>query len=375
MFKTPSTMFNHAGGTLELGTYAPGDEHAIIECMRACFGVAPPLERWRHLNLAGPGGASTIILARVDGAVVSHMALLPRRIRAFGGEDIAGHSVDTMTHPVWQRRGLMRSLAEHSIREAHARGFIVTYGVANEQALHGVLAYERRTPLGPFPVLVRPVRALRAGWRAVRARLRGPASSSNDDATVQCAAAGPAPDPRGRDYLTRVAPQWTLPRFDPRHTALFNDVEHLPPVAVVRDAAHFAWRYPSTPESPYWQRDIVDASGIAATAIVRIAALAGVRLIFVMDWHWRRGAADAARELMRDIIRLAARADVDGVAALAAQRTIHRAALRHLGFLPVPEFAFPRAPRLSVRPERHDDLARWVDPAHWYYTWGDGLLL
>jgi GNAT superfamily N-acetyltransferase len=364
-----------AGGATELVTYTPGDEGAIIECMHACFGVAPRLESWRHLNLAGPGGPSTIILARVDGTVVSHMALLPRRIRAFGAEDIAGHSIDTMTHPAWRRRGLMRCLAERSIREAHARGFMVTYGVANEQSLRGILAYERRTPLGPFPVLVRPVRVLRAGWRAVRARLQGAAAAASDDATVECAAAGPAPDPRGRDYLARAVPHWTSPRFDPRHTTLFQDAEHLPPVVVIRDAAHLAWRYPSTPGSPYWQRDIVDASGIAATAVVRVAALAGVRLVLVMDWHWRHGAADAARELMRDVIRFAEYADVDGVAALAAHGTAHRVVLRRQGFLPVPEFAFPRTPRLSVRPERHDDVARWVDPTHWYYTWGDGLLL
>jgi GNAT superfamily N-acetyltransferase len=366
-------MVSPSADAPDIVTYTPGDEAAIIDCMRACFGVAPPLAAWRHLNLEGPGGPSSIILARVQGTVVSHMAILPRRVRAFGGEDIAGHSVDTMTHPQWQRRGLMRALAERSIRESRARGFIVTYGVANEHSLRGVLVYEQRTPLGPFPVLVRPVRLLRAGWRLLQARLFG--AGAPDDSMVECAAAGPAHDPSGRDALGRAVPQWAAPRFDQRHTALFQDVEDLPPIAVLRDEAHLRWRYPATDDSPYWHRDVVDARGIAATAVLRIATLGGVRLAFVMDWHWRRGAVDAARQLMRDVIDFAAHADVDGVAALAAHRTEHRRLFRRFGFLPVPEFAFPRAPRLSVRPERHDDVARWVDPAHWYYTWGDGLLL
>jgi GNAT superfamily N-acetyltransferase len=357
----------------DIVTYAPGDEAAIIECMRACFGVAPPLAAWRHLNLEGPAGPSVIILARAERAVVSHMALLPRRMRAFGREDVAGHSVDTMTHPQWQRRGLMKALAEHSIREARAHGFGVTYGVANEHSLRGVLAYEQRTPLGPFPVLVRPVRLLRAGWRVLQARLLG--SHANDDSMVECASAGPSPDPRGRDTLARAVPTWSVPRFDRRHTALFDEVEHLPPISVVRDEAHLRWRYPDGDASPYWHRDVEDAQGVAATAVVRVAALGGVRLLFVMDWHWRRGALDAGRRLMDDVIDFARRADVDGVAALAAHRTEHRRLFRRSGFLAVPELAFPRAPRLSVRPERHDDVARWVDPTHWYYTWGDGLLL
>ncbi len=366
-------MITDRAGAADIATYASGDEDAIIACMRACFGVAPPLSAWRHLNIEGPGGPSLILLARVDGVVVSHMALLPRRIRAFGGEDVAGHSLDTMTHPEWQRRGLMRALAERSIREARARGFIVTYSVANQQSLRGMVAYEQRTPLGPFPVLVRPVRVLRAGWRALRARVRG--GAARDDSVVECASAGPARDRRGRAALADAVPQWSAPRFDQRHTALFDEVENLPPIAVLRDAAHLTWRYPATADSPYWQRDVVDARGVAATVVVRVASLAGVRLIFVMDWHWRRGAADAARQLMHDVVEFAARADADGIAALAAHRSAQRRLFRRLGFLPVPELAFPSTPRLSVRPERHDDIARWVDPANWYYTWGDGLLL
>jgi GNAT superfamily N-acetyltransferase len=363
----------------EILPYRPGDEAAIIECMHACFGVAPRLERWRHLYRQNPAGEPIIMTARSAGRVVSHLALLVRRVRAFGVDDLAGHSIDTMTHPDWQRRGLMAALAAECMQRARARGFLVSYGVSNTQSLHGIVKYEQRTALGPFPVLVRPLRPVSAGV-VLAARWfdahTGTATQHPPDEVIECAAAGPVPDPDARGGALSAVDGWRAPRFDARHSALFDDVEGLPPITMIRDAAHLAWRYPATEHSPYRQRDVTRGDALVATAVVRTAMLAGLKLVFVMEWHWRTGAADAGRNLMRDIIALGRASGAHGVAVLAARGTPHRAIATRLAFVPIPEAFFPQMSRLAVRPERADgDLLKWLEPANWYYTWGDGLLL
>src|SRR6185295_6384316 len=101
--------------------------------------------RWRHLYLDNPAGQPIIVLARAGTTVVGHVAVLPRRIRAFGEETVAGHSIDAGTHPAWRRRGIRRALGVEAKAIARARGFVATYGVSNEQATPAALKYDGRT--------------------------------------------------------------------------------------------------------------------------------------------------------------------------------------------------------------------------------------
>src|SRR5262249_11449368 len=146
--------------------------------------------------------------------------------------------------------------------------------------------------------------------------------------------------------------------------------------AVLRDAAQLGWRYPATPLSPYRQRQVAAADGVVAMIVVRVVDLMGLRLLFVMEWHCQSGGAGAARFLMEEAIELAGLVGAHGVTALATAGTPHRRLLRRLGFMPVPEWAFPKLSRMSVRiaPEA-PEVTGWQDPRSWYVTWGDGLVL
>src|SRR6185369_12698684 len=138
-------------------------------------------------------------------------------------------------------------------------------------------------------------------------RRRRPDDADQTPSILECAAAGPAADPLASTWVPTAAPHWKRPSFDDRHTALFDDAEGLPAIALIRDAPHLAWRYPADDGSPYWQRDVVDGDRVAATAVIRAASLAGVQMIFLMEWHWQHGAAAAGRALLRDAIDVARR--------------------------------------------------------------------
>jgi hypothetical protein len=366
---------------LEVGRSRPGEEAAIIECMRHCFACRPTLEQWRHLFLANPAGESLILLARDGDTVVSHVAIVPRRFRIFGTEGVAGQSLDAMTHSAWQRTGLKTRLAIQAQQLAWRRGLLMIYGFSNEGALHGALKYEGRRTVRPLPLLVRPLRSVEAGrilargWARRALGLRLP-SGPGQDLPPDCATGGPLPADTSVSPAGRPHDGWTAPAFDERHTRLFREADAIPPIAAVRDATHLAWRYPAIPGSPYLQRDVPDGEALAATAVVRTATLLGLRFVFVMEWLWRPSARGGGLGLMRDVIRLARSADAHGVAVLAMPGTGPRRLLRRLGFLPIPGALLPKSTTLNLCPPTATaETRRWREPRHWYVTWGDGFIL
>lgn len=357
---------------IDVRPYVTGDEARILECMRACFHFEPDLARWRHLFLENPAGPSIVLLATSPDAVLSHTAILPRRVVAFGEDGLAGHVVDSMTRLAAQRHGLKTRLAAAALEMAWARGFRAIYAFSNAQALHGNLKYEGRRAVRVLPLMVRPLRPFHAAL-AVARRFLAPRNGAGRFAldTPDAAAAGPladgaghaAPDPRG----------WAAPTFDERHSQLFRGAEGLPPIAVIRDAAHLTWRYTTVPVAPYLQRDVPAGGQLLATAVVRTATLVSLRLVVVMEWHWAAGSRREGVDLMREVIAYGRAVGADAVAALAMPGTLHRRVLQRFGFVGVPAAAYPKVVTLTVRPV--DEDPRWGEPSSWYLTWGDGFVL
>jgi hypothetical protein len=250
-----------------------------------------------------------------------------------------------MTRPEWRRLGLSRTLALEAAAVARQAGFLAVYAFANPQSLPGFTKHLGRRPVRPFPFMVRPLRPLRAVLELVTRRRARSAWSWSE------------------------RPGWTVPAFDARHTALFAEAEALPPIAVVRDAAHLAWRYPPVADSPYRQRDVVVGTKTVATVVVRPAIESGLPLVFLMEWLWAAGHRREGIRLVREAVRFARAIGAVGVAALAMPGTEPRRLLRRLGFFGIPERLFNSRITLTVRPESEGD---WLAPASWYLTFGDG---
>ncbi|MCC6764000.1 MAG: GNAT family N-acetyltransferase [Deltaproteobacteria bacterium] len=353
--------------------YRAGDEAAIVACLRETFAAPARIERWRHLHCENPAGPSVIVVARHDGRIVGQIANLRRRVRFFGAEQPIAHVLDTVVHPDWQHRGVFPALVAASAQALERDAVHVSYGVANDAARRLAEEYEHRRPLGAFPVLVRPLRPL-GSLAAIARHFLTQRRSPDAHVVPECAASGPVPAPPGPSLIHAGRGAWTPPRFDARHDDLFAHAGDLPPIAFVRDAAALAWRYPDSAGYPYAQRDVVAGDRVLATAVVRAVEAAGLRLVLVMEWHWRRGAVDAARAAARDVLALARRAGAHGVAAMGTRGSAQRRVLRGLGFLALPARAFPQRawPGVDARGPHASDT-RWRDGANWHFTWGDGL--
>lgn len=336
----------------DIGPYRPGEEAAILDCFRACFGLEVALPMWRRLFLDNPGGTAILILARKKEVVVSQAAILPTPIAAFGTPGLAGHSIWLMTRPEWRRRGLSRTLSARAEQIARQQGILAIYGFANEQSKHGAYKYQGRRPLKPFPLMLRPIRPIHAGVSLVRKRFG-----------LAC-----EPPP------VLEASSWSKPAFDDRHTTLFRQAQRLPSIAIIRDRAYLSWRYPSVAGSPYRQHDIATASGLEGTVIVRATQEAGLCPIAVMEWLWK--SEGAACKLMREVIQLARSARAHAAVALAMPGTAQRQRLRRLGFIGIPNMFLPESTTLMVRRlGPSPDEVLWLVPSNWYLTFGDGTLI
>jgi GNAT superfamily N-acetyltransferase len=342
---------------LNIGPYQPGEEDAVLDCFRACFGREQSRETWRHIYLDNPSGQTIIILARKEGTVVCQAAIHPRQIKAFGKEGLAGLGSWAMTRREWRRKGLSRMLLNEAHDMALKQGYMVIYGFPNDKLISNVCKYQGHDVVSPLPLMIRPVRPIRTGLLLLVDKLFG----------VQ-----------QNDRLTFKPDAWMKPSFDDRHTELFNEVEEIPPIAVMRDSDYLTWRYPAGPESPYIQRDIQKGDAVEATIVLRPALEFGKPMVFVMEWFWKRGCSREALRLMREVFQFARSVRAYGVAALAMPKTIQRRLLWRLGFFCLPLTLFPESSTLTARPNVVDiagNAAQWVKPSNWYLTFGDGNTL
>lgn len=136
--------------------------HEDLEEIRRLFSVVwgynRPLDfdQWRYFN--GPEGPCPAVLALDGRKVIGFYTGLPTRMR-LGPEVISGiQSMDTLTHPDYQRQGIFITLAEACYALAKGRGFEMIYGFPNANSYPGFVNRLNFDHCGDFGDWVRPIR-------------------------------------------------------------------------------------------------------------------------------------------------------------------------------------------------------------------------
>ena len=111
---------------------------ALVEMFRLCFGrdVDVGYFRWKYLQ--SPGGEVAAFTAQSGERIAAFYGLLPERYSINGKVKTVYQSMDTMTHPDFQRRGLFVETARRTYD--HVRtvgGELNLIGVTGENAYHG----------------------------------------------------------------------------------------------------------------------------------------------------------------------------------------------------------------------------------------------
>ncbi len=377
----PSRLRGDDDGRLHIGPLEADENDAALDCLGACFGFDPDPERWRRLYRESPAGPAVIVVARCGGIVVSGVALLPRPITFFGRHGIAGHELDSMTRPEWRGMGV-RSVATDLARHiASERGLLAVFSFANESSLPGSVRQRGRRRVSAVPLLVRPL--LPAPGALMATLARGVRLFTRDGGASDVRGSRSAPS-RGRSRPVQTSSTGRFPTIadgvDPRSMRDICDSSKKRRAArrsrSRADAAHLTWRCARAPGMPYRQRDVYVGADLVASAVARTTLIFGCPEALLMESSWKPGARGLAIDLLRDAVRSARRARLDGVAALATPSTSHRRMLLRLGFVPVPAWCTPRRVTFNVGPELEDeDAAQWYEPSNWQLSFGDGFLL
>lgn len=113
-------------------------------------------DHWRYFN--GPYGSCPAVVALNGSTLVGFYTGLPTKIRV-GREIITGiQSMDTLTHPSYQRQGVFVTLAEACYKAAQGRGFEIIYGFPNPNSYPGFVNRLNFDHSGNIGDWVRPIR-------------------------------------------------------------------------------------------------------------------------------------------------------------------------------------------------------------------------
>src|SRR5262245_11102461 len=219
--------------------YRAGDERALTALFGRVFGRAIGEEHYRWKLRQLPTPVENVWLA-VDGdAPIFHYAGIPTRYHLPGGEVMAMVSVDTMTAPEYQRRGLLSAVGREVYDTWRAAGVAFVIGLPNERwgSRAAALGWE---PLFDLQWLARPLRP-----EAILARRLGMPALAR---LTPVGAAWNALWRLRRDSSVKVR---SVERAGPEFDQLWQRYGADAAASVVRDSAWVNWRYLDAPVFDY----------------------------------------------------------------------------------------------------------------------------
>lgn len=125
---------------MELSPFSPDDIPLLPDLYRACFGAQVTEEFFHWKYLRNPYGRVVAWKATESGRIVAFYGLLPDEFSRGSETQVVFQSMDTMTHPDFQRRGLFLATAEATFREAQAQHEALRlFGIPGSRSLPGFL--------------------------------------------------------------------------------------------------------------------------------------------------------------------------------------------------------------------------------------------
>ena len=338
---------------LTLRGYEPGDETSIVELFTRVYKRPLTVDRWRWKLKSRPARVENIWLVFDGPRLVFQYAGIPMRFLAAGKERDFILSVDTMTDPDYQRRGLLTSVGRFTYDTWAQAGLALVYGLPNER-------WGTRTDaLGIrklFSVTWR-LRALRPEALAAKRKGLGALRSVNVLGPLLTAAVGPRAD--------AAISVRELSAAGPEVDALWSSTAPRPGVMGIHDAAFVRWRYLEA--EPKFTLLLAERAGTpVGWAAYRLSEKKGERY-GVLAEVFAPGDERAWTTLLRAVIDRLAAAGATHVLALSAPGNPIDRRFARAGFV-------TRKNRFSLETALFaEDLSfeALADPAGWHLSGGD----
>jgi GNAT superfamily N-acetyltransferase len=319
------------------------DLDAVDALFSRVVGHSRTREYWRWMLIESPeaeGFGFVAVISPDDSPEVVGLAVsMTRAFLAGGRRTRCGQSVDAMTRPDWQRKGINRRLNEMLVERNVRESIPYLMGFSNENSTKTVLSYQGRKVVGKFPVLLRPLSIVRALGRWIL----GPPSPPG-------ARAAEIPDDAG---------------------ALWDARGERMRMGSVRDLEYLRWRY-RRPGGCYVPVELREEGRLEGFGLLGLRVQARLLTAFVMEAFVRGDDLATWKRLVRAMIREARVLGCDAICALAFPGMPERGAYSRAGLLPIPDWLNPEQIVFSLRTTGSEPAAKeaW-DPRVWRLSWGD----
>jgi len=117
--------------------YQRGDEYEILTFYKQVNEREMTLAHWKWKFAKNPFGKSVIKLMFDDKKLIGSYAVIPMNVQVQRNLVKAALSVNTMTHPNYERQGIFSYLAEEVYKKCLRESFGFVYGFPNENSYHG----------------------------------------------------------------------------------------------------------------------------------------------------------------------------------------------------------------------------------------------
>lgn len=234
--------------------YQPGDEKSLIRLFATVFHHELPLAVWQWKYLRD-GEPPPVYVAEEGGQIVCHYGAIRQDLRWEGQAGIGWDSVDTMCHPRYQGRGLLRRTLE---------AFIHTYGEGHSFLIYGFPG-ERHRRLGERLLRYEPIAPVYKVHKII------PMS--------------PMPFPAGVVVTPKVPNEWN---------AHWKLLECRFSMIVKREYHALTWRYVERPGKRY---RLLSIPGVPALAVVGFVS----EKAYLMEFLLEEGNTAVAQVLLRAV--------------------------------------------------------------------------
>lgn len=322
---------------MQIRQYKPGDEKQILEMDWLLF--PDPwnkrnLENWRWKHKGNnPAGDAIIYVMEHEAMIIAHFAVVPYRIRAFGRDVLASHSIGSMVLPEYQGKGLIKFVADKLFKEAQEKNIAFSYGFPNNLAydLHKrFFGYDDISQIYTLEKKTTPL-------------------VSKKDNTVS-----------GK---FRFAP---ITRFNNSSDQLWDASKDTYPISVIRDKAFLNWRYMERPDQKYYGFGAYEGDELTGYAILKLYQDAEILKGHIIDVFSLPDRRDIVLFLIEKSEEFFIDNKTDIESSWVMGSGLYEGILRDKGFKPVRPR--PLICRLNLDKDAQKEV---LDSKNWYFTMGD----
>ena len=288
-----------------------------------------------------PAGKGRVAVARLGDEIVGLNAFMAGIFTGAEGQSYAAfQSMDTIVTPAARGQGVFHRLVDQ-FQKSSAGGLI--YGFPNMSSSPGFFGKLGWHPVGPAPMLVKP---LRTGVFLKRLHRL-------------------LPDIPLLTFLPAMPDMEEITQFDARVDGIWDKfaARNTAKLALRRDAAYLNWRLFGHPSVSYR----VFTIGHRAYAAMCIEEKHGGRIGYIMDAF---GDDDAVRTLVNGLSLLIRDAGADAIFAWNLPHMSNRAAYRAAGYLSLPDRIRPIRLNFGGRPLTVD-IDGFADADNWHISYLD----